>query len=148
MSGSLYGEHQKHVDAKGRLSIPKGFRDALGAPDKPFLFLVMLDGILSVFTPSAFNAIDQQIQSNSPLNRKARELQRLWGSMVAPIAWDSAGRITLTDVQKNYAGIKRDVVIIGARNRLEIWSREKHERDFRQDDQRFSDIADELNGLD
>ncbi len=147
MSGSLFGTHQKQVDAKGRLSIPKSFRDALETNKQPFAFLVMLDGILSIFTESAFNFIDQQIQNQSPLNRKARELQRLWGSMVTPISWDSTGRITLTELQKYYAGIDREVVLIGARNRLEIWSRKKHEHDFRQNDQRFSEIADELISL-
>lgn len=63
--------------------------------------------------------------------------------MVTPVAWDSTGRITLTDLQKDYAGIDHDVVLIGARNRLEIWSRKKYEQDFRQEDQRFSEIADD-----
>ena len=148
MSGSLYGKHEKRIDAKGRLNIPKIFRDELFLPEGGDAFLVSLDGILMVFTGPTFDLIDAQIRNKSPLNRRAREFQRIWGSIISPLSWDLQGRIKLSEMQKKYAGIDRDVVLIGAWNRLEIWSREKFESDFKPDDEKFSVMADELNFLD
>lgn len=148
MTASLYGTFEKRIDAKGRLSIPKAFRDVLFQSSDWEVFLVSLDGLLMVFTPDAFDRIDRQIRDKSPLNRKAREFQRIWGSIVSPLTWDHEGRIKLTDLQKRYAGIDRDVVLIGAWNRLEIWSREKYESGFRADDQKFAEMSDDLNFLD
>ncbi|MBN1878960.1 hypothetical protein JW823_02525 [bacterium] len=148
MSGSLYGKYEKSIDAKGRLNIPKVFRDELFKQEGGDIFLVTMDKVLMVFTESTFDTIDRQIRDKSPLSRKAREFQRIWGSIVTPLTWDLEGRIKLTEWQKRYAGIDRDVVLIGAWNRLEIWSREKFELEFRADDQKFSDMADELNFLD
>ncbi len=148
MAGSLYGKYEKRIDAKGRLSIPKIFRDELSIPAGGELFLVSMDGLLMVFTSTTFDSIDRQIRDKSPLNRKAREFQRIWGSIVSPLTWDLEGRIKLTDLQKKYAQIDRDVVLIGAWNRLEIWSREKFSSEFRPDDEKFSEMADDLNFLD
>ena len=147
MCQSLYGNHEKRIDAKGRLNIPKRLRDRVFSVENGEVFIVTLDGILQIFSPEAFAEIDRQIQSKSPLNKKAREFQRLWGAMVSPIVCDSEGRIKLTDNQKRYASIDRDVTIIGAWNRLEIWSREKYLQEFVANEEKFSEMADELNFL-
>lgn len=147
MCQSLYGNHEKRIDAKGRLSIPKRLREQVFSVEKDQVFIVTLDGILQIFSPEAFAQINRQIQSKSPLNRKAREFQRLWGAMVSPIACDSEGRIKLSEHHKRYASIDRDVTIIGAWNRLEIWSREKYQADFITNEETFSEMADELNFL-
>ena len=148
MCNSLYGKHEKRIDAKGRLSIPKKLREVVFKGNTSQVFVVTLDKILQIFTPEAFAQIDQQIQSKSPLNRKAREFQRLWGAMVSPVTCDAEGRVKITDYHKRYAGISCDVVIIGAWNRLEIWSREKYDAEFDASEEKFADMADELNFLD
>jgi len=148
MSESLYGKYEKRIDAKGRLSIPKRVRDLVFPVKSSEVFIVTLDRILQIFTPRAFEAIDGQIQSKSPLNRKAREFQRLWGALVSPVTCDSEGRIKLTEDQKRYASIESEVTIIGAWNRLEIWSSEKYRTEFDASDEKFVEMADELNFLD
>lgn len=148
MTETMYGKYEKRIDAKGRLSIPKKLRDQVFPVSESEVFLVTMDGILQVFTPGAFQSIDRQIQSKSPLNRKAREFQRLWGAMVSPVACDAEGRIKLSDHHKRYAAIDRDVVIIGAWNRLEIWSKAKFEAEFDASEEKLAEMADELNFLD
>ena len=148
MCNSLYGKFDKRIDAKGRLSIPKKLREIVFKGNASQVFVVTLDKILQIFTPEAFAQIDRQIQSKSPLNRKAREFQRLWGAMVSPVTCDAEGRVKLTDYHKRYAGIDSDVVIIGAWNRLEIWSRDKYDAEFDASEEKFADMADELNFLD
>ncbi|MBN1295916.1 hypothetical protein JXA80_03990 [bacterium] len=150
MVEALYGTYNKRIDAKGRLSIPKRIREQIFADSDAEVLVVTMDGILQIFTPGAFDVISRQIQGKSPLNKKAREFQRLWGVLVSPVTCDAEGRIKLTESQKAYAGIEQDVVLIGAWNRLEIWSPVKHAAQFvssEASESRFSEIADELNFL-
>ncbi|HPQ40290.1 MAG TPA: division/cell wall cluster transcriptional repressor MraZ [bacterium] len=148
MTETLYGKHEKRIDAKGRLSIPKKLRNQVFSESETEVFLVTMDGILQIFTPDAFQSIDRQIQSKSPLNRKAREFQRLWGALVSPVSCDAEGRIKLSDAHRQYASIDRDVVIIGAWNRLEIWSKKTFEAKFDASEEKLAAMADELNFLD
>lgn len=144
MSKSLFGAVQKHIDAKGRISIPKSFRNYLKTSEDQELYIVMIDGVLTVFTPHYFDMVNHQIQSKSLLNKKVRELQRLWGMRVSPLTWDSAGRIKLTPLQKSYAGIDHDVVLVGLNNRMEIWAQDKFSINQKMHDEHFNNLTDEL----
>jgi MraZ protein len=143
----LFGSVEKRIDAKGRLSIPKSFREYLRFSDDQELYIVMIDGVLTVFTPHYFDVFNRQVQSKSLLSKKARELQRLWGLRVSPLSWDTAGRIKLTPQQKRYAGIQHNVVLVGSSNRMEIWSQERHDVTKVLNDQYFDELSQELDSL-
>ncbi len=117
----FHGIHDHSLDAKNRLTVPARFRRELAGG------LVLTKGFercLQLWPDADYDAIAQAAMSSvNPLSPQARELNRhLYGNTL-PTELDSAGRIMLPAPFMAYAGIAREVVIIGAGQCLEIWDR-------------------------
>lgn len=121
---SLTGVTQKRIDSKGRLSVPKKLRDLLvnGVDDE--ITVLKLDGCIQLYPRRTWAEIRGKIEELSPFDQRTRKLQRFWGMNSDCLIMDNEGRITLSRDQKVYAGIKRDVILVGAINKVEIWELE------------------------
>jgi len=118
----LTGVIQKRIDSKGRLSIPKKLRALLlDDPDTGFT-LLKLDGCLQLYPNRTWAELQEKMGLLSPFAERTRKLQRFWGMQSDLIELDSEGRVTLSKDQKQYAGIEDDVMVVGAINKVEIWS--------------------------
>lgn len=111
------------LDAKNRIFIPAKFRDRLGEE-----FVVFKGGekCLYVYTKDIFEKISEQF-----INHPNREVQRAFFSQVTEVVPDKQGRATLTADQVEHADIKKDVAIIGAGQRIEIWATENFKADVK-----------------
>lgn len=119
---SLMGTYSHNIDVKGRMSFPTRLRELLG----PAFFVTKgLDGCLFVYSQTEWAALEEKIQA-LPLS-KGRTLQRFFFSGAAEVEPDKQGRILLPQHLREYAGLDKDVMVIGASNRAEIWDREKWE---------------------
>ncbi|MBN1551221.1 hypothetical protein JW979_07120 [bacterium] len=123
---TLGGKFLKQIDSKGRLSIPKKLRDAI-AENGDEIVIMKLDGCLQLLSTKHWVNLQERIEHLSPFDERTRFLQRFWGMQMETASIDSEGRIILTSDQKIYAGINKDVVIVGAINKLELWAAEKLE---------------------
>lgn len=116
----LIGEYQHNIDPKGRVFIPAKLRDDLG---DHFIVTKGLDNCLFGYSMSEWKLLEEKIRS-LPLS-KARNMQRFFFSGASDMEPDKQGRVLLPANLRDYAGLTKDVMIIGASNRIEIWDKQK-----------------------
>lgn len=112
----LIGEYQHNIDPKGRVIVPVKFREDLG---ECFYVTKGLDGCLFVLSSSEWQRLQDRI-SALPIS-KSRGLQRFFFSGAAEVETDKQGRILLPQHLREHAGLEKDVTVIGASSRAEIW---------------------------
>ena len=116
----LMGEYQHNMDAKGRVTIPARFREDLG--DR-FYVTNGLDHCLFVLSADRWQNLVERM-SSLPISQ-ARDIQRFFFSGATEVEPDKQGRILLPASLRNHAGLTRDVTVIGAANRAEIWDTQR-----------------------
>lgn len=112
----LTGEYQHSMDPKGRVTVPSRFREDLG--DR-FYVSTGKDGCLILLSDGQFQKLAENIAAMPPA--QARVLQRVMFSKAAEVEPDKQGRILIPPGLRDYAGLQRDVVLIGASTRAELW---------------------------
>ena len=116
---SFFGEYRHTIDAKGRLIVPSRIRDELGG-DRAVLVRYM-DGCIAMFSEEGFQTFRDQLLSLQKSNEDARKLIRSLGAGTHVDDVDKQGRITVPQKLRDYAGIHKDVVVVGAIDHAEIW---------------------------
>ena len=111
------GNFVHNLDAKNRLFIPAKFREELG---ESFVVCPSPDGCLFVYTEEHWADIAKQISMKS-VTREDRMRQRKALFGVATVSPDKQGRITLTPMLMQKAGLTKEVMIFGMTTRIEIW---------------------------
>jgi transcriptional regulator MraZ len=118
----FYGTFEHSLDAKNRLTIPATFRGELSGR------VVVAKGVepcATIYAPAAYEEFTRaQLAELHPASTEHREHQRYFSANAFPAELDSAGRILLPPAVMEHAGLERDVVVIGAYDRLEVWGRE------------------------
>ena len=135
------GTHTPRLDDKGRLFLPAKFRDELAGG------VVITRGqerCLYVFTRAAFTAKAEELQSASLASKAARDYGRMFFSSASDEIPDKTGRVTLPQPLRQYAGLTKDCVVIGANTRLEIWDQASWEQYSEQQEQHFADLSEEI----
>ncbi len=125
MNRKFQGRYLHKVDEKGRLIIPRSFRDLLGME-----FTVSKDvdfDCLTIHTIGEMNKIDIEFEGKSKFDKDARDMEREFFSNCYDCNIDKQGRVMIPGWLYELAGINKDVWILGVRNSLEIWDKEKYE---------------------
>ncbi len=115
----MTGTYEHNIDAKGRLAIPSKLRDELGSV---FYLAMGVDACLAIYPQSTWNRFTEKFAS-LPMSQ-SKKMRSLFAN-AARCELDSQGRIVIPQKLKKYAGIEKDVVIIGVHDRAEIWAAEK-----------------------
>ncbi len=131
------GEYHHNIDDKNRLVIPSEFREALG---DQFIVTRGLERCLYLYTIDGWNKIVEKLSSLPFTKKDARVVIRSLFSAAASCNLDRQGRINITSQQLLHAGIEKECVIIGANNRIEIWSKENWDK-FNEE---YSDVLEEV----
>ncbi|HHW43759.1 division/cell wall cluster transcriptional repressor MraZ [Desulfofundulus thermobenzoicus] len=113
------GEYQHTIDAKGRLIIPARFREGLG---EKFILTKGLDGCLFAYPPQEWAALEKKMRSLPFTKADARAFVRFFFAGACECEVDKQGRILIPGNLREYAGLEKDVVVIGVSSRVEIWS--------------------------
>ncbi len=137
----LMGEYRHNIDDKKRLVIPSKFRSELG---NEFILTRGLDKCLFIYSKHEWNKIVDKLKSLPFTQRDARNFTRFFLSGATVCEIDQSGRISITSPLIEYADITKECVIIGANDRLEIWSKESWETFMTDNIDNFSDIAENL----
>jgi MraZ protein len=122
--GALYGEYNHVIDPKSRIFIPARFRQELQKEDKGYFMLTVgFDHALSLFLPSKW---DELISNNMEIfkyeNREdERAFKRYFFGNAIDAFLDEQGRILLPAKLKEFAGLRKEIVIRGVGNKAEIW---------------------------
>lgn len=117
----LIGEYSHTMDAKGRVFIPAKFREELG---ENFIVTRGTEACLFVFSPEAWMEFAGKLQHIPVMDTEAQKFLRLQFASATDCTPDKQGRILLPAELRAYAGLEKDVTIIGNRNHAEIWATE------------------------
>ena len=118
----LLGEYEHSIDEKNRLTLPARFRESFS---EGCVISRGMDRCLSVYPCGEWErAVDARLGRLDPLSREARSLQRYFYSAAAEAELDKQGRIVIPAGWSSCAGLGRDVVVAGVRDRLEVWNRD------------------------
>jgi MraZ protein len=118
------GQFEHAVDDKNRLFLPARFRDKNASG--PFIMTQGLEGCLFLYPPQAWEALAgklEQMPIKNKIEERAIKRTLLAGAIEAEA--DGQGRILIPQHLKEYAGIRRDAVIIGMLRHMEVWAKER-----------------------
>ena len=135
------GEYHHTIDDKGRVIIPAKFREELG---NKFIITRGIENCLFVYSEKNWNEICNKLNSLPFTKKDARVFNRFFMSGATDVELDKQGRVNVTAPLINYANIKKDCVIVGTGDRLEIWSQEAWNDFFDSTKDSMSDIAENL----
>lgn len=135
------GEYKHNLDYKGRTSVPKKFREALrdGA-----ILTKGLDGCLFLYPKVEWERLTARLRELSVTQADTRAFERYLFGGAAEVEFDSLGRIKIPEYLLTYAALKKEVVLVGILERIEIWSPERWSRLARKQETRGEEIAEKL----
>jgi MraZ protein len=137
------GEYHHSLDKKNRLIIPSKLRQQIGDANQ-FVLTPGLDKTVFLYSLSEWENLGKRLRNLSTTHADSRAFLRLLFSGTHPVQVDNQGRITLPQDLKNLAGIKEKVTIIGAFNKIEIWSEENWNKYYREKKTAFEEIAERI----
>jgi len=145
MAGFL-GEYEATLDAKGRFLVPAGFKKQL--PENEAVSFVLNRGFekcLSLYTTAGWEPIFSELSKLNDFDPKVRQFKRYFLNGATQVDLDSAGRILLPRNLMEYAGLQRDIVLVSAIDKIEIWDKVKYQQFFETfSPEAFSDLAKEV----
>ena len=118
----LLGEYRYGVDAKGRLFIPAPLREELG---ETLVLAKSFESCLNVYSVAAWESFCDRL--NALPEMSGGDVVRYLFSTAQLVTCDSHGRVVIPQSLRQYAALESEAVIIGVRNRAEIWSASAYE---------------------
>lgn len=138
------GEYRYSADAKGRVSVPAKFRDELG---ESFFVTKGLDQSLFIFPQSEWQRFEEKLKALPLTNAKARAFVRIFYSGATEIEMDKQGRMLIPQNLRDFAGIDKELLVIGVGNRIEVWSEKTWEAYSSPENLSYDDLAEQLEDL-
>jgi MraZ protein len=135
------GEYQHSLDDKGRIVLPKKFRELL--EDGAFVTPGQ-EHCLYVFTRERFEEEVARVGRLPRTDRRARNYARSFFAGAGEVSPDRQGRIQLSEKQREYASLEGDVTVVGVAERIELWSTEAWQGIAEEADEYFSTIEEVL----
>ena len=135
------GTHTPRLDDKNRVILPAKFRDELS------MGLVITKGqdrCLVVWTEAGFATYAEQLRAGSQTSERVRAYTRVLFASAHDDVPDKQGRITIPPTLREYAGLTRDCVVVGADTRIEIWDAQAWETYMAGTEQSFVDLDGEV----
>lgn len=112
------GTHFPKLDDKGRVILPAKFRDGLA---DGLVLTKGQDRCLVIWPRAEFDAYASALRASAQSNAKVRAMTRVFFSSAFDDSMDRQGRLTVPPVLREYAGLDRDLTVVGADNRIEVW---------------------------
>lgn len=113
------GEYQHTLDPKGRLILPSAFREQL---EEGLVMTVGLDHCLTVHATSEWDRVVENLRGLRTTDRRERMFARMLTASAHPEQLDKQGRITIPGRLREYATLDKDLAVIGADDRIELWN--------------------------
>jgi MraZ protein len=121
----LLGTHRYQLDPKGRVSLPARFRDVFA--DGAVLTLGQ-DGCLFCFPRAEWEVRSGEVRSLPLSDAEGRAYARMFFGKAEAVELDAQGRLLIPQRLRGELGIRKEVVVLGVFDRMEIWDRDAHER--------------------
>ena len=121
----LLGTHGYSLDPKGRVSLPQKFREAFS---EGVWLTVGQDRCLYCFPKGEWDRRSLEVASSPLSDNDGRAYSRLFFGSSDEAKLDSQGRVTIPQRLREAVGIRKEVVVLGVRDRIEIWDRDTFDR--------------------
>jgi len=120
------GRFEYTIDPKGRVNIPSRFREQLSDTGMETVVITNYSGCIYAYPSEEWERIEQKLASKvSSVNRKKNAFVRFFVGGAVEVSPDKQGRILIPPSLRSYAGLDKEVVILGMPNRFEIWDRQR-----------------------
>lgn len=145
---NIIGSYECKVDSKGRLTLPSGLKKQLLEliNDGFVLKRSVFHKCLELYPMSEWN---KEVEGVNKLNRfvkKNNDFIRMFMAGVKRVDMDNAGRLQISKDLINFSGIKKEVVLSSAVNRIEIWDKDSYEKTISDPEVDFAQLAEEVMG--
>lgn len=140
----LIGEYEHSIDTKGRLIMPSKLKEDMG---EKFVVTKGLDGCLFAYSQEEWKTFEEKLRTFPLTNKDARALIRFFlaGAMECEI--DKQGRFLIPSNLRDFAGLEKEVVVIGVLNKIEIWSKDKWLKYSEEENNSADEIAEKMSNL-
>jgi MraZ protein len=140
------GEYEATLDSKGRFLLPVGFKKQLPEEgDAQFVINRGLEKCLTLYPIKSWEPIFSSISKLNDFDPKVREFRRYFLNGAIMMELDSAGRLLVPQNLKEHAGLEKDIVLVSAVNKIEIWDKSKYKQFFESfSPEAFSNLANEV----
>lgn len=140
----LIGEYNHNIDSKGRLIIPSKFREELG---DNFIITKGFDNCLFVFPENEWKEFGDKLAALPMSQKNARTMTRFFFGSAVEGDLDKQGRVLLSSALRTHAGLEKEVVLVGTRNRVEIWDKARWDAVNAENCENMDEITEDLNEL-
>ena len=137
----MMGEYSHALDEKGRITIPARLRDDL---DNHFVMTKGLDGCLFLYPMTEWGKMEERLKALPMTNASARAFQRLFLAGAQDVEVDRQSRVTIPPRLREYAGVAKDVVLVGVSSRVELWALEKWQAYQDTAQAEYEDVAEKM----
>ncbi len=130
------GQYLHVIDDNNRIAIPSSLRKCIDEKKdgKGFYVTPGFDRSLAIYPPRQFEELAKKLKQLMFTNQKARNFQRLFFSKSSRAMCDKQGRIIIPQLLKERADLKREVIIVGVMDKIEIWD-SQHWKEFDADNE-------------
>lgn len=135
------GEYSHSIDAKGRLIVPAKLREQLG---DSFVITKGLDGCLFVYPNSEWKNIEARFREVPLTTKDARKFTRFFFAGAAQEEVDSQGRVLIPQTLRQYAGLDKEVLLVGVLDRIEIWDKKRWDDNSTYSESDMDEIAEHM----
>ena len=144
------GRFEYTNDPKGRVNIPAPFRDSIRDSGQETFFLTNFANCIYAYAADDWARIEKQLSGVPSTARKKNDFVRYFLGSAVEVVPDKQGRILIPPSLRGYAGLEKDVVILGIPNRFEIWSLPRWQEEmsrFEKELQEDPELAREISEL-
>lgn len=135
------GEYSCKSDSKGRITMPSKFREQL---TKAFVITRGLDGCIDLYPMETWDKKMQELEKIKVTNENQRKYSRFVLSAATELEFDGQGRINIPSSLLNHSGIKKEVVVTGSNDRIEIWAKDKWDKFISETSENIEDIVNDI----
>ena len=137
------GEYEATIDPKGRFLLPAGLKKQLPAEGgEQFVINRGFEKCLTLYPVKTWEPIFSEISKLNDFDPKVREFRRYFLNGATTLELDTAGRLLIPPNLKAHAGLEKDIVLVSAVNKIEIWDKAKYDQFFESfSPEAFSDLA-------
>ncbi len=144
VSTLLTGEFNHSIDAKGRLIVPSKFRDILG---EDFVVTKGMDGCLFLYPNNEWKIFEEKLRTLPLTNKNARAFVRFFLGSAVDGGLDKQGRVLISSALRSFAGLEKEVVLVGVLDRVEIWDKAKWDENNAVVEDDMDNIASQMEEL-
>ena len=136
----LQGEYNHNIDEKGRLIVPAKLRNELG---ESYVICKGMDGNLFMYSLLEWNKFVAHLEKLPRMKKEARKLVRHFLGSAHEGTFDKQGRVLVPPNLRSYAGLDKELVLVGMQDKVEIWDKSLRDEDEISKEE-FYDISESM----